>query len=102
MNYSLENDFDNDEEPSFFFGLNTRFSYDIGFTVEYDMALNDDRSSVNYAKGRGYLNMGIKWFYSENLELEFIVKDLLINRREGPSEVTTFGRELRFTYIEFF
>jgi len=98
VNYSLEND-DNDEEPSVFFGLDTRFNYNVGFFIEYDLALNDDKSSSDYSKGRGYLNMSVKWMYSENLELEFVMKDLLQNRREDSS---TFGRELRFTYIEFF
>jgi hypothetical protein len=99
INYSLENDVDDDAEPTIFFGIDARFSYDIGFIAEYDLGFNDDRSSPKYAHGRGYLNMGIKWLYSENLELEVILKDLLENRRVGP---TTFGRELRFTYIEFF
>ncbi len=99
INYSLENDVDKDEEPSIYFGLDARFAYDIGFIAEYDMALNDDRGTANYAKGRGYLSLGLKWLYKENLELELILRDLLINRRGG---VTTFGRELRFTYIEFF
>lgn len=99
INYSLESDVDNDDSPSIFFGFDSRFSYNIGLIMEYDMALNDDGSSQGYAKGRGYLNMGIKWLYSENLELEVILKNLLLNRQEGAS---TFGRELRFTYIEFF
>jgi len=99
INYSLENEKDHDKEPSFYFGIDARFAHDIGFVAEYDMALNDDRANAEYAKGRGYLNMGLKWLYKENLELEVILHDLLVNRREGA---TTFGRELRFTYIEFF
>lgn len=98
-NYSLEYDYDEEEEPSVFFGMDARFNYNIGFFIEYDLAINDNRSSAGYARGRGYLNASIKWMYSENLELEFVVKDLLQNRREDAS---TFGRELRFTYIEFF
>ncbi len=99
INYSLENDIDHDREPSVYFGIDARFAHDIGFVAEYDMALNDDRATASYAKGRGYLNLGLKWLYKENLELEIILRDLLVNRREGA---TTFGRELRFTYIEFF
>jgi len=98
INYSLENE-DNDEEPSVFFGLDARFQYNVGFYIEYDLALNDDKSSAGYAKGRGYLNASLKWMYSENLELEFVLKDLVQNRR---GDASTIGRELRFTYIEFF
>jgi hypothetical protein len=65
--------------------------------MEYDMALNDDKSSQLYGKGRGYLNMGLKWFFSENLEIEAIFKNLLNNRRG----VNSFGRGLRLTYVEF-
>ncbi|HDL04296.1 MAG: hypothetical protein DRP46_02060 [Candidatus Zixiibacteriota bacterium] len=99
VNYSFEYDQDDEKDPTFFFGFDSRFQYNIGFYLEYDLALNDDKSSAGYAKGRGYLNAGLKWMYSENLELEFVVKDLLQNRRQDSS---TFGRELRFTYIEFF
>ena len=99
VNYSLENNVDHEEEPSVFFGLDTRFNNNIGILLEYDMGLNDNRASQGFAKGRGYFNMGIKWIYSENLELEIVLKDMLINRKVGA---TTFGRELRFTYIEFF
>nr|MBN2277914.1 hypothetical protein [candidate division Zixibacteria bacterium] len=99
VNYSLENDVDNDKEPTVFFGLDTRFNNNIAMAFEYDMALNDDRASQNYARGRGYLNVGIKWMYSDNLELELLFNDLLQNRKQ---DATTFGRELRFTYIEFF
>jgi len=99
INYSFENDYDNDKEPSIYFGFDARFAHDIGFVAEYDMALNDDRAGAHYTKGRGYLNMGLKWLYKENLELEIILHDIFVNRRIGA---TTFGRELRFTYIEFF
>lgn len=99
INYSLENELDDDKEVTFFVGLDARFAYNIGFLMEYDLAINDDRSSVGYAKGRGYFNLGIKWMYSENLELEFILSDILQNRH---GEELTVGRELRITYIEFF
>ncbi len=102
INYSLETEDDNDEEPTFFFGFDARFRYNIGFALEYDMALNDDRSSVGYAKGRGYLNTAISWMYTENLQLEFVLRNLLQNRLEMPGEDLTIGRELRLTYIEFF
>jgi len=99
INYSLENNVDKDKEPSIFLGLDAGFANNVGFIAEYDMALNDDRSDPHYAKGRGYLSIGIKWLYNDNLELEVILRDLLVNRIDNA---TTFGRELRFTYIESF
>ena len=98
VNYSMEYESDGDKSPSVFFGLDTHFSDDIAFVAEYDLALNDDKASQNYGRGRGYLNMSIKWLYSENLELEAVFKNLLNNRRG----VSTFSRGLRLTYVEYF
>ncbi len=98
INYSLEYDKDKEKDPNFFVGLDTQFNYNIGFVMEYDMALNDNKSSQHYGKGRGYLNMGIRWLYSENLEIAVMLKNLLNNRRD----VNSFGRGLRLTYIEYF
>ncbi len=97
-NYSLENEVDKDDDPTVFFGIDTRFNYNVGFVMEYDLALNDNKGSQRYGKGRGYLNMGLRWLYSENLEIEVILKNLLNNRHD----VNSFGRGLRLTYIEYF
>jgi len=97
INYSIQDKGDDDEEPTLFFGLDTRFHDDVAMVAEYDLALNDDKGSSHYGRGRGYLNLGIKWVFSENLELEAILKNLL-NNRKG---VNSFGREIRITYVEF-
>ncbi len=96
INYSLEDD-DGDGGMNLFFGIDTRFNQDFGLVMEYDMGLNDNNSSQQFGRGRGYLNMGLKWIYSENLEIEAVFKNLLNNRRG----VNTFGRGLRLTYSEF-
>ncbi len=98
VNYSLENDIDKDDDPSVYLGFDTRFKYNIGLVMEYDFALNDNKSSQRYGKGRGYLNAGLRWLYSENLEIEVILNNLLNNRHD----VNSFGRGLRLTYIEYF
>jgi hypothetical protein len=99
INYSLENDVDNDDELCGFVGLDATFNYNLGLMLEYDFAFNDDRSANAYAgKGRGYLNLSVKWLFHENLEIEAIAKDLLVNRRESD----TFTREFRLTYINTF
>jgi hypothetical protein len=105
INYSLENDIDNDNEVNFFAGFDATFQYNLAFVIEYDAALNDDRSTLpggtpNYygGKGRGYLNTAIRWLFTDNLELELLVKDLFTNRRES----TTVTREVRITYLEAF
>lgn len=105
INYSREYDVDEDDNINFFGGFDATFNYNLALLFEYDAALNDDRStypdgSAAYysGKGRGYLNMSIKWLFAENLELEVMLKDLLVNRREAD----TFAREVRMTYIDHF
>ena len=81
--------------------------------AEYDIALNDNRSGIpagilahqdeDYdlvfaGKGRGYLNCGVRWLFASDLELELLLKDLLLNRRESRA----FTREIRLTYIDRF
>lgn len=98
VNYSLEHEVDKDKDPSVFFGFDTQFSYNVGMTVEYDMALNDDKSGSSFGKGRGYFNIGLKWLFADNLEMEAVFENLLNNRRDTSS----FGRGLRFRYLEYF
>ncbi|RKX25259.1 MAG: hypothetical protein DRP47_10070 [Candidatus Zixiibacteriota bacterium] len=102
VNYSREYKHDGDKNINFFGGFDATFKYDLALLMEYDIAFNDDRSSLpdgsSYefaGKGRGYLNLSVKWLFAENLELEAILKDLLENRREFE----TLSREIRITYI---
>jgi len=98
LNYSLENDVDNETDVNFFVGFDATFKYNLALLAEWDAALNDDKSSTFAGKGRGYLGLSVKWLFSENLEIEALLKDLLVNRREA----NTFTREIRLTYIDRF
>ena len=99
VNYSLEKDGDDDKDVNLFGGLDATFNYNLGLLLEYDVAINDDKSSFDFSgKGRGYLNLSVKWLFTQNLELEVVAKDLLVNRRESD----TFTREIRMTYIDSF
>ncbi len=105
VNYSLEDDVDDDSEINPFIGFDATFRHNLALTLEWDSGLNDDRSTlpngdayVFAGKGRGYLNLAIKWLFTNSLELELIAKDLLENRREAE----TFTREVRITYIDSF
>lgn len=105
VNYSLEKDVDEEKDVSVFAGFDATFKYNLALLLEYDAALNDDRSTlpdgrpnVFGGKGRGYMNLGIKWLFAENLELAAHLKDLLLNRRESD----TITREITITYIDKF
>ncbi|MBK7140976.1 MAG: hypothetical protein IPH75_02705 [bacterium] len=105
INYSMEKKKDEDKTLNGFFGFDATFNYNLALLLEYDLALNDDRSTypdgspANFSgQGRGYLNSSIKWLFAQNLQIEVMLKDLLLNRREA----STITRELRLTYIEHF
>ncbi len=99
VNYAREYDGDNDKDLDFFGGFDATFNYNLALLLEYDAGLNDDRGGYPISgKGRGYLNMSIKWLFAENLEIEIILNDLLVNRKEAD----TFGRGMRIIYVDRF
>jgi len=113
MNYSVEHKKDDEKDINFFAGFDATFKYNLAFVAEFDAALNDNRSDIpskilddqgnDYetvfsGKGRGYFNCGLRWLFAADLELELLLKDLLINRRESH----TLTREIRLTYIDRF
>lgn len=98
INYSLEDD-DGDQDMNLFFGTDATFNYNLALLAEYDLALNDNKGSAPSAgKGRGYLDLSMKWLFTESLELELIAKDIFVNRRES-SEIS---REMRITFVDRF
>lgn len=97
INYSLETK-DGDENPTFFVGTDLTFKDQVVLEAAYDLALNDDRADSFYGKGRGYFDVALRWLYSETLQMEFQLKNLLQNRRG----TTTISREFRLIYVEFF
>lgn len=100
ISYNVREEGDGDDDPTIFGGFDATFNYNLALLLEYDAALNDDRNLAApvSGRGRGYLNLSVKWLFADNLELEFILKDMLVNRRESA----TFSRELRMTYIANF
>jgi len=100
VNYSLEDDGDGDSDVNLFGGFDATFNYNLALLLEYDAGFNDDRGETPgvSGKGRGYLNLSIKWLFAQNLELEILLKDLLVNRRES----STVTREVRMMYIDQF
>jgi hypothetical protein len=100
VNYSLEDDGDGDSNVNVFGGFDATFNYNLALLLEYDAGMNDDRGETPEVsgKGRGYLNLSIKWLFAQNLELEILLKDMLVNRRES----STLTREVRMMYIDQF
>ena len=96
--YSLEDDGDGDDDVSVFLGGDMQLQNDLLLVAEYDLAMSDNRDSERSGKGWGYLNIGIRWIFSERLEIGFDMENLLGNRNDTKNPT----RGLRITYLEFF
>ena len=91
-NLSLEQS-DGDKDPDLFLGLDLLLSRDVAFYCEYDFAINDDQvRGVN--NGKGLLNAGLRWAFSESVYIEFNVKDLIAEKTSDGNS----SRVMRIAY----
>ena len=100
INYTLENEIDSD--PNIYVGTLINLGYNMIFLGEYDFALNDNKSAGIFGRGRGYLNLGIAWYLTPELQLELDLRNVLLNRRAIADEDLVVDREIRLVYLEFF
>jgi hypothetical protein len=82
-----------DDNVNVFFGFDKSLVKDLNLLVEYDLAFNDDSDSSPTRK-RGYLNMGLRWSFNNELHLEADFKDILRNLKKTDG----LSRELRVIY----
>jgi hypothetical protein len=105
LNRSFEGD-DGGLNP--FVGLEKSVGPYGGLALEYDAALNDDRDDGAFGRGRGYLNGAVSWDLSTEVQVRFVLRDMLRNSETidpALSDVVVdegFGRELTFSYSESF
>jgi len=104
INYSLESEIDSD--PNIFAGLLINLGYRMVFLAEYDFAINDNKRAGMFGMGRGYLNLGIGWYITSELQLELDFRNVLLNRDDnfppGNPVDKIIDREIRLTYLQFF
>jgi len=96
-NYSLEDE-DGDNDPNVFLGVDKEFNQELSLVGEYDFAFNDDRKLSNFGKGNGYLGLGVRWSFGEQLTLELDFMNLVKNRRG----INSPARQVRILYLEYF
>lgn len=96
VNYSFERG-DGDKDINIFAGVEKSLNPELTLVGEYDFAFNDDGPN-SVGTGNGYLNAGLKWVFAGKLEISFVLKDILKNRR-GVDGMT---REIRIAYAEIF
>jgi len=94
-NYSFETQ-DGEKEPDVFLGWDFQYNHDWSLLLEYSLGLNDNQPGSPVGKGRGYLNLGLRWEFSKELVMEAILTDLTQNRKD----VEQIGRELRIVYLQ--
>jgi hypothetical protein len=98
----------NDRDPSVFVGAEKSLGQWWRLGMEYDLALSDDRDDGAFGKGRGYLNGVLGWRLSSEVEVRFVVRDMLRNSETIDPSLTDvvvdegFGREVSFSYAERF
>ncbi|MFC1553994.1 hypothetical protein ACFL7D_05120 [candidate division KSB1 bacterium] len=94
-NLSLENE-DSDNDINLFGGANFTFKRVAEILLEYDLAVNDNESN-SLGDNNGYLNLGLRFFISDNFHLTFHFKNLTENTKGKE-----FGREIMIEYRNIF
>jgi hypothetical protein len=96
LNYSLERN-DDGRDPNGFFGMEKTLGPAMSLLAEYNLGTNDDgRRSLG--RGRGYLNVGVRWALADGFAIGFDLKDLLKNQ----SKESFSSRILRLEYARAF
>jgi hypothetical protein len=103
-------------------GIDIGINEELVFIAEYDFALNDitgGGNDKNYGlPHRGFLNLGLRWTFTENFHIEFDMQDVLENKTrrvfvpaptpQNPGNVDVvrvpvhWSRELKVAYISRF
>ena len=79
VNYSLERD-DADKDLNLGIGFEKTLSGRISVVGEYDFAVNDNTGKA-FGKGKGFMNLGIRWSVGDGLTLGLNLRDVLDNKK---------------------
>jgi hypothetical protein len=93
--------------PNGYLGIDVGLNEELAIAAEYDLALNgrdlpgsyDPRDYLNPLYG--YLNLGVRYAFSESFYLEFAAKDVL-ERKVSGARILGWSRELKFVYVDTF
>jgi len=87
LNYSLEDK--NDRNLNFFAGADKDILKNLFAKLEYDFAFNDN-NKASLGRGRGYMHLGLDYQIAPEIQIEFILLDILKNREGAYDPVRTF------------
>jgi hypothetical protein len=92
VNYSFERG-DDDRSFNLYAGAEKTIGPFLSLLAEYNVAMNDN-SGEAIGKGRGYLNLAVKWSFAGGITLGVNFKDLLRNSRSGEQVSRTARLEV--------
>jgi len=82
--------------PDYFVGVSARFSQEFTVLAEYELGV--DRKDDGSDSKTGYLNVGLRWVFAEQLEFDFYFRNLV-----GPSGSPELSsRALAFAFYDSF
>ena len=98
INYSLEDEYE--DGTDLFGGISIETFPGLMLLGEYTAAFNDDNEDNPHGmtRGRGYLDVGVRFDYEENLRIRVNFKDLMNNYLPEPG----VSRSVEISYINFF
>ncbi len=98
LNLSTERG-DGDKDMDAFVGAEKTLGKDISLVGEYDVGWNDNSANaIGRFRGRGYLNLGLRWSWGKGLVLGLNLKDVLKNQ----GNVTFGNRTIQLEYVGAF
>jgi len=106
LNYSIESR-NEVRWPNLTTGIDLGINEEFGLVAEYNFGF-DTKDPVQgkptrYAlPGQGYLNLGVRWAFTENFYIEFDAKDVLEHRRRLDGRTVGWGREIKLVYVTHF
>lgn len=96
MNWAVTEKKDKDNQPAFFVGVDKSLNPELSLVSEYILALNDNRDLIGH--GRGYLNVGTKFNFNNQIMIDFMMTDVLNNSKQ----IGKFAREFRLSLVNQF
>lgn len=92
FNYSLETK-DGNQKFNIMVGMEKTVGKYVSLVTEYNLGLNDTHPALS--KGRGYLNLGVRWSVAEGLTLGFDLRNILDNSKRNNG----FDRAIKIEFV---
>jgi hypothetical protein len=101
VSYSLEDRHNPDNTLDAYVGIEKSLNNELWLVAEYDAALNDKVKDHQFGEGYGYLNVGVRWLFSNRLMLEADLRNLMRNG-EHDTPAGMIGRTVKLAYFDSF